>query len=388
MIPLQTKIVSTLEDLKSCKPEWNDAVSNSISDSVFLTYEWVTSWIQYFAGGQPLCFVVSKRDQRIIGILPFLQERRRIFGTDYNVLRSPSNSHTNQYNFIIESNGRAEILEHMIHFISRNTDWDLMELDFVPDNAQLIPLLRRLEKKSYYKFNLELLMESPYVAISGSWNDYLQKRDKKVRRNFDYFEKKLKKEGKVEILKISAGDDLKSHVMDAFEIEKRSWKGDAGTAIADSENEKGFYTELAQKMSEKGMFSLYFLAFNGEKIAFDYCLEYNDHFYVLKTGYNPEYGKYSPGRVLMINLLRDIHRTGQFSYYDFLGAAEKWKYEWTDSAQRICRITLFNKKPASIFLCNATLAGEVVKRSIKRYPFAYQLLKQTRNAFLTRRLRN
>jgi CelD/BcsL family acetyltransferase involved in cellulose biosynthesis len=227
-------------------------------------------------------------------------------------------------------------------------------------------------------------MESPYVTISGSWESYLSRRDKKVRRNFDYFEKKIHREGKVELVKIEGGADLSSHIADALEIEKSSWKGEEATAIVNSDDERDFYMDLAHRMSAQGRFALYFLLFNGEKIAFDYCLKYRDQFYVLKTGYNPAHAKNSPGRVLRLKILRNLHQEGIYKHYDLLGSFEKWKTEWTDSAERLCRVTVFNKKPGSIFLCNLMNASETFKKSIKRFPIAYDSLKQIRDGLLTR----
>jgi hypothetical protein len=59
-----------------------------------------------------------------------------------------------------------------------------------------------------------------------------------------------------------------------------------------------FYTEVAQWAAERAWLRLAFLRLDERALAFDYCLEFNRTHYLLKTGYDRVYERFSPGKVL------------------------------------------------------------------------------------------
>jgi CelD/BcsL family acetyltransferase involved in cellulose biosynthesis len=60
------------------------------------------------------------------------------------------------------------------------------------------------------------------------------------------------------------------------------------------------------------------------RLAFDYCLEYNKTHYALKTGYDPAYQRFSPGKVLRYLMLVRAFSEG-LAAYELLGVADPWK---------------------------------------------------------------
>jgi hypothetical protein len=121
-------------------------------------------------------------------------------------------------------------------------------------------------------------------------------------------------------------------------------------------------------MSCIGRFQLHFLNFNGEKIAFDYCLPYKDHFNVLKTGYNPAFSKNSPGRVLHLKVLRNLYEKGTFKVYDLLGNCDAWKKEWTDQTLPLLRVRLYNHRSDAMIAHRVALSLDMAKDALRRHP--------------------
>ncbi len=362
---MHIETISTLEEMEPFAAGWNDAVSRSLFDSVFSTYEWFSAWIRHFAG-ENLRIVVARHGNRFVGALPFLQEKK--------TLRSLSNLQSYQFNVILPRQGAREMLKRMIDHLTRTLSWDSIQLEFVPDSSDPCPLFREI---GYRTFS-ETYMRSPILNIDGSWGDYWGQLSRNLRRNLDYKERRLERAGCLGLVRVENGDCLEEHVQKAFDIERSGWKGENGTAIACSERDRGFYLELAKRMSARGCLLLYFLEYRGRSIAFSYCLQYKDRINLLKTGYSPEYGRYSPGMILQKRILQDIHQRRQGTVFDFLGARDEWKTKWTGGVQPLRRISVFNNKIAPVLLYNALMARESCKNSIRRYPAAYQLLKRSR----------
>jgi hypothetical protein len=104
-----------------------------------------------------------------------------------------------------------------------------------------------------------------------------------------------------------------------------------------------FYTEVGHWAAEQGWLQLAFLRLNGRTLAFDYCLEYNNIHYMLKIGYDPAYGKFSPGKVLRHLMLARAFSEG-ISIYELLGAFEPWKQKWTDVYYELRSLHMFTRE--------------------------------------------
>ncbi len=368
--------IDSLEGLRSGRADWNRAVEGSSFDSVFATHEWYEAWGKSFLKGRRLRIVLAYQGRNLVGILPMMEERRRFMGSEITILRSMTNDQSCKYDFILKREQEGSILRSMMLHLSMRVDWDLLCLDFIPDGSKTISSLRNLEREGFCRVHVMPTMQSPYLIISGSWDAYVGKLEKSYRRNLRYFERRLEKKGRVELKRMDP-ESLK----DALAIEESGWKGEAGTAIASSDDNTGFYGELARLTSQSGWFKLYFLCLDGDPIAFDYCLAYKDRFNVLKTGYNPAYAADSPGKVLRKKVLAQLFKD-RYSIYDLLGAREEWKTKWTPHAQEIYRVLVFNKrKILPLLVYHAIQARDALTDKVRRSPSLYMMAKRLCNLF-------
>jgi len=129
---------------------------------------------------------------------------------------------------------------------------------------------------------------------------------------------------------------------EGFRVEGSGWKGAHGTSIASRPAMRRFYTDIARWATERGWLRLAFLRLNGWAIAFDYCLEYDKTHYLLKTGYDPAYGKFSPGMIIRYLMLARAFSEG-LATYDFLGVGSDyvWKREWARTQQERLFLHMF-----------------------------------------------
>jgi CelD/BcsL family acetyltransferase involved in cellulose biosynthesis len=84
------------------------------------------------------------------------------------------------------------------------------------------------------------------------------------------------------------------------------------------------------------------LRLDGRALAFDYCLQYNGTHYLLKTGYDPAFGKFAPGMIIRHMMLARAFSEGTTTY-DFLGLGSDyaWKREWTGTQQERLFMQMF-----------------------------------------------
>ena len=95
---------------------------------------------------------------------------------------------------------------------------------------------------------------------------------------------------------------------------------------------RSFYTQIAGIGAKRNWLWLDFLTVGGRRIAFDYCLHYRNKQYLLKTGYDPQYARYSPYHLLLSRVLQTTFEN-RLAEFDFLGINDSWKQPWTRAAR-------------------------------------------------------
>jgi CelD/BcsL family acetyltransferase involved in cellulose biosynthesis len=134
----------------------------------------------------------------------------------------------------------------------------------------------------------------PYVT-----RDFGLKRSGSTRKKLRQDWNRLGGLGTVEIV----NDRSVDRVRESFEIflgmEANSWKGAEGTALLSDEEDAAFARRLIGDLAARGQASVALLRIDGQVIATQVLLYCGRMAYTWKTAFNPEYGKHSPGMLLV-----------------------------------------------------------------------------------------
>lgn len=324
--------------------DWNALLARSATNSVFLTHEWLSAWWRAFAAAdERLHVVVVLRDGRLCAAAPLLARTTRRMGVRVRWLRSLSNPHTPRYDWLCAPDDR-EAWNALFDAVLDGTRWDALRMDYVPADSPTVAALRDAAKSGRARVRDEFCIGSPYLAIGGTWDEYYNSLSGKFRSNTRYAERKLRELGELRRVEQQAGDDLVEALRRAYAVEQTSWKGDAGTAIADHAEQMRFYDEVAVAAAKHGWFHLYFLELGDRPIAFDYCLDYDGTMSLVKIGYDPEFGKHSPGSVLRMQVLEELFAQGRHREYDMLGSATDWKLRLSRDVRELRSAWVFPKR--------------------------------------------
>jgi CelD/BcsL family acetyltransferase involved in cellulose biosynthesis len=155
---------------------------------------------------------------------------------------------------------------------------------------------------------------------------------------------------------------------EAYQIEMASWKGEAGTALAADPVRGAFYRHYARAASESGVLRLFFLRIDGQAVGMQIAIECDDRFWLLKIGHDDRYSKCSPGTLLMLHSLKYAASRGLKSY-EFLGIAEPWTRNWTESLRPCVSLRAYPLSIGGIAVmsCDAiTLMLKGMNRALRR----------------------
>src|SRR5688500_7422927 len=160
--PVQIRLLNQ-HDFDVMEVEWNELLSQSRANNIFLRWEWVHTWWLNFRSQRILCIAEARQDGRLVGIGPLYLERNG--DARLNELRFCSDELSPDYlEFILDKEHEADILPNLLTFIMHNSPyWDVLSLDNVRSDSLLITEPSLIKNLSSYR---KVSQRCPFVRIS------------------------------------------------------------------------------------------------------------------------------------------------------------------------------------------------------------------------------
>jgi CelD/BcsL family acetyltransferase involved in cellulose biosynthesis len=210
-------------------------------------------------------------------------------------------------------------------------DWDRLELRGVPTDSALAADLPELVRADGCRVVVRETHRCPWFLTDGI--------EQRIHRRFRGDMKRLERQlGGVELERIETFD--RAALREVLRLEAAAWKGAAGTAIVCDERLVHFYGALARVFGRRKRLTTAFLRARGKRIAALFALEDATTFYLMKTGYDPEYAHFGPGQLLVRETAADATRRG-LSRYDMMGKDTPWKLKWTEDARAHVEVIVY-----------------------------------------------
>jgi CelD/BcsL family acetyltransferase involved in cellulose biosynthesis len=304
------------ERIEPLAHEWDDLADRARA-APWLRPGWIDAWWKEFGAGE-LRVLAARRDGRLAGLIP-LQYRA---GT----LSSTTNSHTPEFGPLVENATVARELAEAL-FCDRPRRISLAFLD--PDKPGLSEC-REAAAVAGYRLLERLRARSPCIQFEGEWDPYEKQLSRNLRKELRRQERRLQRMGDLSF-EIWEGTDRLDELLDeGFRVEASGWKGARGTAIASRPETRRFYTEIAHWAAARGWLRLAFHRLDGRAFSVQFDLACDDTYYLLKSGYDPAYRRFSPGHLTMSRVIREAVTSG-FTRLDLLGSDEPYKLAWSNS---------------------------------------------------------
>ena len=328
---------------------WNKLLERSGIDHPFLTHEWISVWWDCFgeSAAPYILTVVSGAD--IVAIAPLMLSRARLYGCPIRRLQAIVNVYTERFDLLLGERPR-EACELMWAYLKDHADeWDVMELRQLPDDSKTLEYLSPLIERDGYRVGRWSANEAPYVSISQPWETYYQSLKKAHRSNVRNHARQLEREGPVVLDVVAIDDRWEADMEDALKLEAVTWKVDEGTSLRSRRESAVFYRKMLQRAAQMGWLHMCFLKVGASRIAVRLSLLYRNKLFMLKSGYDEGYHRYSPGQVLTERLLREAWEK-KWDEVDFLGDDERWKLCWATGRRSHAWLFVFPNRVKSRLL--------------------------------------
>jgi CelD/BcsL family acetyltransferase involved in cellulose biosynthesis len=321
--------VDVIDAIAPLAAEW-DALANRAGAPPFLRPGWFAAWWAAFGTGE-LRVLTARRDGRLAGVLPV---RRR-----GGVLASPTNAHTPGFGAVAEDVDAVRELGSAL-FAERPRR---VQLDYVDVADGALPVLQGAATGGRHRVLRTTVQRSPYLTLVPG-EDVDRRLGGKVAGNLRRLLRRLRERGEVEV-DVSDGRARLGELLDeGFRLEASGWKTERGTAINASPVTRRFYDDLGRWAATTGLLRLCFLRLDGRALAFAFTLHDGAAHYVIKGGYDPAERRFAPGKQLTRALVARAAADG-LERFEFLGAEESWKLEWTDQVHERLLVRTFAPTP-------------------------------------------
>jgi CelD/BcsL family acetyltransferase involved in cellulose biosynthesis len=349
---LSIEEINTFEKFLSLNSVWNRVLSQSDSNSVFLTFEWLTTWWKHFGKNKRVFILVIKDGRQVIGIAPWMI---RSVLTKTNVFKKIEFIGTglSTWGDFILTERKRECLEAVVRYLaSKSKVWTMIDLRNSNMSSGNMEILREVSGENNLIFRGAPDSVCPYIDINSDWDSYFNSRfSKKSQRYLRRDLRRLERKG-ASTFKIIQDTLEEPDIMDKIaEIEQvRSYKKESdGRGLFVIKELKDFFSEVASLFSDKRWLNIAVLELNGQYIAYRFGFQYAKKYWDYNTAFDYEFANCTPGKLLATYLIEECFNQNM-KEFDFLRGSSNFKSGWTNLIRHNYRIGLFKRDIASFSL--------------------------------------
>jgi CelD/BcsL family acetyltransferase involved in cellulose biosynthesis len=343
---LNVQLLSTSADWGHLKSRWQELLENSRSDALFLSWDWLDTWLSiYGSGGEWVILLVENEAKQILGVAPMMIDQGS--GTPGRWIRrllligQKADTASEYLDWVLRSGYEEQVAAVICDYIFTDlaSRWDILLFGSMREDSVTIPLIAKAFAKRGIQISKHRVTAAPYVSLPSTWDEFLSRRSSTFRQRW----KKFHREHAV-VLRVVGKDFSVSEGMETLRrLNALRW-GDERRSFL-SPNYVRFHDEVAARFYQRKQLLMLFLEVDGEVVAGRYDFDYAGKGWCFQGGWLPECEKLRPGRTMMAYQMQCCIERGLLEY-DFLGGDASYKGEWSQAERWI--IDLGARNPSSL----------------------------------------
>ena len=348
---LHIKCIQSYHELQSMRNEWNTLLHRSSMESIFLTWEWITTWWEFFKEERNL-YILAVRDatNQLQGIAPFMIERprNRKHLRTVEFIGAGEEVSPDYLNIIASPNMETEVTRQIFRYLWEQQDmWDLIYLSDVLEDTTLLQVVQDMASTDGLTYNLEPLFVCPYIPLPDSWDTLFGTLKGKKRYEMRRRWKLLQKEHQVQFFRCEDRDSLDKGLESFFKLHAKRWGEREMEGMFEAHpNIPDFHRSVATKCLDNNWLGLFLMEVDGEPVASLYGFEYAQKLFHYNSGFDSQWAKHGVAKQLIALVIEHAIQRG-LKEFDFLKGDEAYKYEWTKLERHSMQLTIWNQSMKS-----------------------------------------
>ncbi|NJD22500.1 MAG: GNAT family N-acetyltransferase [Melioribacter sp.] len=315
---------------------------NRLADKIqmpLMRFEWLVNCANTVAPNEKLFVIVLFSGGNVKAIAPmvlvkkFFSERLEMLGASL---------HNEPVSFLYEDEDSLLVLLQAINSLKKT-----IFLNGIRESSLEMVKFEQLITRQH-SINFVGNGNVPYLPITDTWENFQRNISSSRRSSLRRLKRMAESIGQVSIeIKCPPAYSVDQYLDEIFEIEASGWKKRMGTAMMTNKKLGDFFRDYSRETLNLNMLRLCFLRIDGTAIAAQIGLEYANRFWILKIGHNEKHAKFSPGILLMNEVIRYSFEK-KLDAIEFLGSNEKWLHIWTNHLHNIISYRIYYS-PISCF---------------------------------------
>jgi CelD/BcsL family acetyltransferase involved in cellulose biosynthesis len=313
---------------------WNTLVEQSIADTPFSRYEYLTEWWKTLGGGEwknaELVLVSATENDQIIGIAPlFIAEH----DGQQALLLVGSIEISDYLDLIVREADLPRFLSGLVDFLASSLAdtlrsnsgqaWRALDWYNLPDDSPTLAALKTESATRGWNYHEEVYRPTPRIALNGDFEEYLSRVEKKQRHEIRRKMRRAAESGRVRFTVVDKNVDIEPELETFFHLMIQ----DPGKAEFLHEVMRDQMSKSIRIAYEQGYLWLAFLEVDGVKAAASLNFDYKNKLWGYNSGVSREHMELSPGWVLMAHVIQWCCENGR-TEFDFMRGDEDYKYRF------------------------------------------------------------
>ena len=345
---LQIKAVQSFEELKFHADSWDRLAFEAPQQLPMSSYAWVSSYFEHYlqANESWVCLFAYDGDE-LVGVMPLVVKSCHLLKLKFVLLGIRRSAQTCSIDMLAKQ-GQENIvipvlIDAAIEYFPRQIG---IIFDRLPENSPTIAILENL---SGFTLTKEFDSVGAFLNIRNNFAEYRANLSGNFRSNLNKASKKLHKLQGVKISFLNGKQVTEEYLNQLIEVEAKSWKKDAGTAIINSPTAVAFYQSLTQRLSTAGLLEWQILEVEGKTIAINLAVRLKRLILIWKLAYDPAYSKCSPGSILLEEVVKLAYESQDTEEINFM-TDHSWYDNWKMEKRRYYNLTIYSHKPIPFIL--------------------------------------
>ncbi|MGE5353183.1 MAG: GNAT family N-acetyltransferase [Acidobacteriota bacterium] len=321
-ISLHVREIKNIEELNELSIEWTELYEASAVSTPFQSPAWIINWWKYF-GNDSLWTVAVYNRRILVGLAPMYIFNYRHGHETLRQMTFIGTGNTDYMDILLRPDLEAESVQIFSEFLLGNKEnWDVCDFQEIRQSSSLLKL------KMPEEFETKTIVSEvcPVTVLPGSFDLFLQSLPITFRKNTIRARRQLRDSGSLR-LETAKKENLDEYMDWLFRLHNASWKNRNMPGLLEESTLQNFHRNAAEDLLEHDTLRLYALKHDERIIAAVYSLIKNDRLYYYIGGFDPAFSKYSPGSVILLEIMENAISEG-IRKFDFLRGREDYKYKW------------------------------------------------------------
>jgi CelD/BcsL family acetyltransferase involved in cellulose biosynthesis len=317
---------------------WNALVIQSIADTPFSRYEYLSEWWKTLGGGEwkdvRLVLVSATKDDQLIGIAP-------LFIAEYDgrqaLLLVGSIEISDYLDLIVREDDLPRFLSGLIDFLasSQADNWSSLDWYNLPDDSPTLAALKAESERRGWNYHDGIYRPTPRIALNGDFEEYLSRLDKKQRHEIRRKMRRAAESGRVRFHIVEKDADIEPELVSFFHLMVQ----DPNKAMFLKDLMRDQMSKSIRIAHEQGYLWLAFLEVDGIKAAASLNFDYKNKLWGYNSGVSRDFMDLSPGWVLLGHVIQWCCENGRHEF-DFMRGDEEYKYRFGGVNRFVMRVRL------------------------------------------------